>query len=550
MHNRKAMKRLFAGMLLLAACSAPNRNTQSFDIIIRNGMVYDGTGQPPAHADVGIRGDTIAFIGDLRSAAASREIDAHHHAVAPGFINVLSWADQNLLKDGRSMSDIMQGVTLEVFGEGWSPGPKKEDKNKPADSTWSTLGGYFDLLARKGISPNVASFVGHTSVRNLVLGLDDRDPTEAELNAMRSHVAQAMEEGALGLGTSLIYPPASYAETEELIELSKVAAGYGGIYITHMRSEGDHIFKALNEVFTISREAGIPAEIYHLKINVSRNWNKIDTLLFRLDSARAAGLPITANMYPYVASGTGLTARLPDWVQAGGGREMRRRLRRPEVRRRVLHEMRNGIPYKNSDPRDVQLMHFRDDSLNHLYRGKRLHAVAQEHGKDPDETLIDLVIADRSRIESLYFLQSEENLRKILKQPYVSIGSDAGSVAITEGELDPTHPRTYGSFARVLARYVRDEKLLTLEEAVRRMTSLPTATLHIDRRGKIETGYFADLVIFDPDKIQDHATFEEPHQYATGVDHVLVNGILVLHEGRHTGAKPGRVVYGPGLKRM
>jgi N-acyl-D-amino-acid deacylase len=446
------------------------------------------------------------------------------------------------------MSDIKQGVTLEIFGEGESPGPVKR-RVQNVDSLWTTLGGYFKYLMKKGVTPNVASFVGATTIRIHELGRSNRPPTQQELERMKSLVRRAMEEGAMGLGSSLIYAPATYASTEELIELSKVAAEYGGMYITHMRSEGDFILDAIDETFTIAQKANVPAEIYHLKINIARNWTKIDTVLAKIDSARKAGLKITANNYPYIASATGLTARMPTWVQEGGAAAMRKRLRDPNVRKRVLYEMREGIPYKNSDPKDVMLLGFRLDSLNALYRGKRLGEVAHIHGKDADQTVIDLVVRDRSPIAAVYYQQTEENIRRIIRQPYVSFGSDAASMSDHKFFEDwGAHPRAYGTFARVLAKYVRDEKLLTLEEAVRRMTSLPASNLKIEKRGWLRTGYFADIAIFDPDKIQDHATFENPKQYATGVVHVFVNGVQVLKNGEHTGARPGRVVYGPGWK--
>jgi N-acyl-D-amino-acid deacylase len=400
---------------------------------------------------------------------------------------------------------------------------------------------------KKGSTPNVASFIGQTSIRDYVMNFANRKPTEEELNQMKLLVQQGMEEGAMGLGTSLIYPPAAYASTEELIALSKVASRYGGMYITHMRSEGDFILDALNETIRISKEANIHAEIYHLKINIARNWNKIDTLLTKIDSARKTGLKITANMYPYTASGTGLTARLPTWVQEGGSKEMRKRLRTPSIRKKVLYEMEMGIPYKNSDPANVVLMGFRLDSLNVLYKGKRLDEVARVHGKNADETVVDLIVRDKSRIEAIYYLQSEDNIRKIIQLPYVSFGSDAGSEAVSKENMEEgTHPRTYGTFARVLGQYVRTEKLVSLEEVIRRLTSLPASNLKISRRGSLKVGYYADLALFDATTVQDLATFEKPKQYATGMVHVFVNGTQVLYNGEHTSAKPGRVVRGPG----
>ena len=540
----------FALLLSLFSCHQPMAQQQTFDVIIRQGTIYDGSGGAPFVADVAISNDTIAAIGDLSGSTGKKEIDATGLAVAPGFINMLSWADRSLLLDGRSMSDIMQGVTLEVMGEGWSPGPVKRKPAKPVDSLWTTLGGYFNYLMKKGTSTNVASFIGQTTVRNYVMGYANRKPTPDELQQMKMLVEQGMNEGAMGLGTSLIYPPASYASTEELIALAQVAAAHGGIYTTHMRSEGDFILKALDETFRIGKEAIIPVEIYHLKINISRNWNKIDTLLAKIDSAQKAGMKVTANMYPYTASGTGLTSRLPDWVQEGGAKAMRKRLKDPAMRKKVLYEMEKGIPYKNSDPKDVMMLGFRLDSLNRLYKGKRLDEVARRHGKNADETVIDLVVKDKSRIEAIYFLISEDNVKRILQLPYVSFGSDAGSLALSKTfEGWGTHPRAYGTFARVLGKYVRDEGLIPLQEAIRRMTSLPAANLKIKNRGRLQTGYFADVAIFDPAKIQDHATFEKPHQYATGMIHVFVNGIQVLHQGEHTGMRPGRVVRGPGYKK-
>ncbi|HEY9048359.1 MAG TPA: D-aminoacylase, partial [Ohtaekwangia sp.] len=364
-------------LVVILACT--QKPQQQFDVIIRNGTVYDGAGGTPYTADIGMNADTIAAIGKLNDATGKKEINATGLAVAPGFINMLSWADQNLLKDGRSMSDIKQGVTLEVFGEGWSPGPMKRKNKNPVDSLWTTLGGYFNWISKKGISTNVASFVGQTSVRNYVMNYDNRKPTDAELLQMKQLVQQAMEEGAMGLGTSLIYPPATYASTEELIALAKVASQYGGMYTTHMRSEGDFILDGVNETLRIAREANIPAEIYHMKLNIARNWNKIDTMLTKIDSAQRAGLKITADMYPYTASATGLTSRLPTWVQEGGAKAMRQKLKTPAIRKKVLYEMEMGIPYKNSEPEYVVLMGFRLDSLNKLYKGKKLSEVARLH---------------------------------------------------------------------------------------------------------------------------------------------------------------------------
>ncbi|HEY0654523.1 MAG TPA: D-aminoacylase [Chryseosolibacter sp.] len=534
-------------VLFIAFLPAPQ---QTFDVIIRGGTIYDGSGSPGFVADVAIQGDTIASVGDLSEAKGRNEIDARGLIVAPGFINMLSWSEKTLLMDGRSMSDIKQGVTTEVFGEGFSPGPVRRNLKKPVDSLWTTLGGYFDYLSKKGISPNVASFVGATTIRMHELNQANRAPTPEELKRMQNLVRQAMREGAMGLGSSLIYAPANYAKTEELIALCKAVSEYDGMYITHMRSEGDFILPAINETIRIAKEANVPAEIYHLKINLQRNWNKIDTVLAKIDSARDAGIKLTANMYPYIASGTGLTSRLPVWVQEGGARELRKRLKNPATRKKVLYEMEKGIPYKNSDPSSVVLMGFRLDSLNALYKGKKLSEVAKLHGKSADETTLDLIVKDKSPIEAIYYLQSVDNVKKILQKPYVSFGSDAGSMAVGEKfEKWGAHPRAYGTFARVLGRYVRDEQLISLEECVRRLTSLPADNLRIQRRGRVLKGYFADLAIFDFNAIQDKATFENPHQYAEGMVHVFVNGVQVLTKGEHTQALPGRIIRGPGYKR-
>ncbi len=534
------MKSSIFTLLLLITISCQSQR-QEYDIIIRNGVIYDGSGQKSYVGAVAINTDTIAAIGDLSSAVGKKEIDANGLAVTPGFINMLSWADASLIDDGRSMSDIKQGVTLEVFGEGWSPAPRKKKNAK--DTLWTSLGEYFSYLQKKGVSPNFASFVGATTVRSYVLGYENRKPTSQELEKMKLLVREAMEDGAMGVGSSLIYAPADYASTEELIELCKVAAEYRGVYITHMRSESDNIYKALNETFRIAKEANLPAEIYHLKINHERNWNKIDTVIAKIDSAQKAGLKITANMYTYNASGTGLTARLPTWVQEGGAAAMRKRLKNPVTRKKVLHELELGIPTKNSDPKDVLILGFRKDSLNNLYKGKRLDEIAKLHKKNTDETMIDLIVADKSTVPAIFFLISENNVKRMLQLPYVSICSDAASIASEPPYTDSgTHPRAYGSFARFLAKYVRDEKVMSLEEAIRRLTSLPASNLRIQNRGSLKVGNYADVVVFDPAMIQDNATFEDSHQYATGVLHVLVNGVSVLKDGEHTGAMPGRPV--------
>lgn len=521
--------------------------TQTHDVIIRNGTIVDGSGRAAFQGDLAIDSDTVSFIGDLSTSKARIEIDARGLTVAPGFINMLSWADGTLLKDGRGMSDLKQGVTLEVFGEGLSPGPRKRTANS---TLWRTLGEYFDHLEKKGVSPNFTSFVGATTIRDYVIGNQNRKPSAIELEKMIALVRQAMQEGAMGVGSSLIYAPATFATTEELIALCKEASKYGGMYITHMRSESDHILPALNETFRIAKEANLPAEIYHMKINQQRNWGKIDTVLFKIDSAQKAGLHISADMYPYAASATGLKERIPVWAQEGGIVKLRSRIKNPAERAKILYDMEHGIPTKNSDPRDVMLLGFKNDSLNRLYKGRRLDEVARLHGKNPDETVLDLLTADRTSIGAVYFLISENNMRRMLRQPYVSIGSDGGAIATTpEFMNDGTHPRAYGTFARFLGKYVRDENLMTMEEGIHRITELPASRLKIQKRGSLKTGYFADVVVFDSRTIIDHATFENPHQYATGVVHVFVNGKQVIRNGEHTGAKPGRCVRGPGWKK-
>lgn len=547
-------------VLLHASCAAA---PPSYDAIVRGGTIYDGSGDAPHAADVGISGDSIAFIGDLSGATAPLIIDAAGRAVAPGFINMLSWATEPLLVDGRSQSDIRQGVTLEVFGEGWSMGPLneamkarelEEQGDLKYDIEWTTLGEYLEHLERKGVATNVASFVGATTVRIHELGYDNRDPTPDELERMRALVRQAMEEGALGVGSSLIYAPAFYAKTPELVALAQEAGRYGGMYISHMRSEGNALLEAMDELITIAREADVPAEIYHLKLAGAENWSKMDAVLERIESARAEGLRITTDMYTYTAGATGLDAAMPPWVQEGGLQEWRRRLQDPAIRERVVREMRTPTDEWESlyllagSPERVLLVAFRQDSLKYL-TGRTLEQVARERGVSPEVAAMDLVIADDSRVGTVYFLMSEDNVKRQITLPYMSFGSDAGSLA-TEGVFlrSNPHPRAYGNFARLLGKYVREEKVIPLEEAVRKLTSLPAENLKIRRRGALRPGHHADIVIFDPATITDHATFEQPHQYATGVEHVFVNGVLVLNDGDHTGALPGRVVRGPGWR--
>ena len=535
-----------------------------FDVLIRGGMVYDGSGGSPYRADVAVVDGSIAKVGPLADARARSEIDATGMAVAPGFINMLSWATASLLVDGRGESDIRQGVTLELFGEGWSYGPlnktmRREMKRQQGDLTfaipWTTLSEYLDHLVKRGVSPNVASLVGATTVRVHVLGYEDRRPTEKELARMRALVRREMENGALGVGSSLIYAPAFYADTTELIELCKVAAQYDGIYVSHLRSEGSRLLEAVDELLRIAREAGIAAEIYHLKAAGQHNWTKLDQVIQRVEAARAEGLGITANMYTYTAGSTGLNASMPPWVQEGGFGRWRDRLRDPRIRDRVLREMRaptdewENLLLLAGSPEKVLLVGFKSANLKHL-TGKTLADVARQRGKTPEETAMDLVIEDGSRVDCVYFLMSEENVKKKIALPWVSFGSDASALA-PEGPFlkSNPHPRAYGCFARLLGRYVRDQRVVPLEAAIHRLTGLPATNLGLRRRGFLRPGYHADLVVFDPAIVQDHATYENPHQYATGVRDVLVNGKQVLKDGKHTGATPGQVVRGAGRFR-
>ena len=548
-------------ILLISSCSSH----KDYDILIKNGTIADGSGNPPYIGSVGINADTIAAVGKLK-ATGRLEIDATDLVVAPGFINMLSWATESLIQNGRSESDIMQGVTLEVFGEGWSMGPLNKNLKKELqlptaqgdikyDIDWNTLDEYLQSLVRRGISPNVASFIGGTTVRINHIGYENRAPSAEELTSMKQMVKEAMEDGALGVGSSLIYAPAFYSSTEELIELSKVASEYNGLYISHMRSEGNRLLQGIDELITIANEADIRAEIYHLKMSGKENWNKYDEVVKKIDSARTSGLSITTNMYTYIAGATGLDASMPPWVQEGGYEKWAERLQDSKIRRRVLKEMTNptdkweNLMYSAGTPDNLLLVGFKNDSLRH-YTGKTLTQVAKIHGKSPEETAMDLVIADGSRVGTVYFLMSEENIKKQVALPYMSFGSDASSLS-PEGVFlnSSTHPRAYGNFSRLLGKYVRDEQIISIEEAVRKLTSLPASNLKIKKRGSLSKGYFADLAIFNPETIQDHATFAKPHQLSTGMIHVFVNGEQVLKNGKHTGAKPGRVVRGPGYKK-
>ena len=558
----KPIRQVFSVLLLnfLVGCSAP----ETFDILIKNGQILDGSGQPSYTGDLGINADTIAAIGKLENAKGLQEIDASGLAVAPGFINMLSWATESLIEDGKSQSDIRQGVTLEVFGEGWSMGPLTEASKKAMqqisdggieyDVTWETLDDYLQFLTDKGIAPNVASFVGATTVRINTVGFEDRAPTNEEMEVMKGMVKNAMKEGALGVGSSLIYAPAFYSSTEELIELCKVAAAYDGMYISHMRSEGNRILESLNELIRIADEAKIRAEVYHLKMAGNINWNKFDAVISKIDSARAAGLHITTDMYTYTAGATGLDASMPPWVQEGGYAKWAERLQDPAIRKKLLKEMTTptdeweSLMMGAASYEDILLIGFKNDSLKYL-TGKSLAEVAKMRNTSAVETAMDLVVQEGSRVGPVYFLMSEENVKKQIALPYMSFGSDAESSA-PEGVFlaSSTHPRAYGNVARLLGKYVRDEKLISMEEAIYKLTTLPATNLKIKKRGALKAGYFADLALFDPKTIQDNATFEKPMQFATGMKHVFVNGEQVLMDGDHTGKLPGRVVRGPGWK--
>jgi N-acyl-D-amino-acid deacylase len=553
--------RTFTGAFLLALLTAACG--PRVDVVIRGGTVYDGSGGSPITGDVAISGDSIAAVGDIGGTRGRLEIDARGLAVAPGFVNMLSWATETLLEDGRAQSDIRQGVTLEVFGEGWSMGPltdsmKAEMVRRQGDIrfevAWTTLGEYLEHLERWGISPNVASFVGATTVRIHVIGYEDRRPTPAELDSMRALVRHAMEEGALGVGSSLIYAPAFYARTDELVALAEEAGRHGGMYISHMRSEGNRLLEAVDELISIARRAGVPAEIYHLKAAGRSNWGMLDSVVARVERARAEGLRITADMYTYTAGATGLDAAMPPWVQEGGLQAWRRNLQNPAIRARVRREMTTPTSaWENffvavGTPENILLVEFKTDSLK-KYTGKTLAEVAGIRGTSPAETAMDLVVQDDSRVGAVYFLMSEDNVRRQIALPWVSFGSDAGAPA-PEGVFlrSNLHPRAYGNFARLLGRYVREEGIIPLAEAIRRLTSLPAGNLRLERRGLLRRGHFADVVVFAPDSVTDHATFERPHQYSTGVRHVFVNGVQVLRDGEHTGATPGRVVRGRGWR--
>lgn len=563
MQRRKVLALSLLLLLSSSFCLSQTRQNATpanFDVIIRGGTVYDGTGGVPRRADVGLKGDRIAAIGNLQAATAANIVDATGLAVAPGFINMLSHSESSLIADGRSQGELRQGVTTQIFGEG-SMGPLSDEMKRRRVSgqgdlrfeiPWTTLAEYLTYLEKHGISQNVASFVSATTVRENVIGLEDKPPTPEQLDRMRELVRREMEAGALGVTTALIYPPAFYAKTDELIELCKVAAKYKGKYIAHIRSEGNQLIEAVEETLRISREAGLPAEIYHLKASGESNWNKMDKVIAMINDARRKGMKISADMYTYTAGATGLDAAMPPWVFDGGRAAADKRLQDPETRKKISEAIRTpSNDWENlymlaGSPDRILLVSFRSEALKPL-TGKTLAEVAKMRGKDPIETIMDLVHEDGSRVGTVYFMMSEENIKKQLRQPWVSLGSDAASMA-PEGAFlrSSTHPRAYGNFARLLGKYVREEKVITLQEAIRRLSGLPATNLGLDHRGFLKAGMFADVVVFDPATIADRATFENPHQYSVGVKHVFVNGTQVLKDGEHTNSKPGRALWGPG----
>jgi len=549
----KGFRFLALAILILASC----RPDTTYDVIIRNGTVYDGSGNPGIIQDIAIKGDTIAAMGDLKGKEAKQIIDATGLAVAPGFINMLSWANETLIVDGKSQGDIRQGVTLEIFGEGTSDGPLTPEMKKTReklqgdikyDIRWTTLREFLDYLVNQGVSCNIASFIGATTVRVHEIGYENRKATPEEMERMKALVRQAMEEGAVGLASSLIYTPACFADTHELIELAKVAAEYNGLYISHIRSEGDKFLEALDELITIAKEANIRSEIYHLKAAGQKNWHKMDQAIARIDSARASGLKITADMYTYTAAATGLNACMPPWVKEGGEEDWIKRLKDKDFRARLIEEISEpGDNWENfydlaGSPDNILLVGFSNDSLK-KYTGMTVTQVAAERKCSPIEAILDLVMLNRQDVNAVYFLMSEENVKKQIRLPYISYCSDSESQS-PEGVFlkSNLHPRAYGNFARLLGKYVRDEKVIPLEMAIRQLSALPAENLRLDRRGSLKSGFFADVVVFDPGTITDHATFTNPQQFSTGMKHVFVNGSQVLKDGEHTGAKPGRVV--------
>ena len=532
-----------------------------YDIIIRNGRVIDGSGRPGINADIAINGDRIDRIGNLRGAKAKREIDARGQVVAPGFIDMLGQSEQYVLIDPRAMSKVMMGVTTEITGEGESIAPvndrilkEQEDFNRRYNLTvdWRTFDEYFKRLDRQGAGVNLGSFVGATQVREYVIGYDNRPPTAVELRQMKQLVADAMKDGALGVSTSLQYVPARFAKTDEIVELAKVAHQYGGIYITHQRSEANAIDDSMKEVFEIARRANIPAEIWHFKTAYKKNWGRMPEMLRRIAAARRRGLKITADVYPYVAGSTSLSACLPPWAIEGGTDKMVARLKDAETRKRLKWEISNdakdweNIYLGSGGPGGILIGSVVNRELEQ-WQGKRLSEIASAQNKDPLDALFDFIIADHGQTGAIFFMMSEDDMKAALKSPFVSICTDSGARA-TDGPLagSKSHPRGWGTYPRILGRYVRDEKLMPLEFAIHKMTGLPASNVGLKERGLLRQGYFADITIFDPKTIIDRATFEEPNQYPVGINYVIVNGQIEVENGQRMPANSGRVLRGPG----
>ncbi|MDB5279847.1 MAG: aminoacylase [Ferruginibacter sp.] len=543
----------------LHACT----NTTKYDTIIRNAMIYDGNGGAPYKGDIAVNADTIAAMGDLSKSKASEERDAKGMAVAPGFSNMMGHSEESLFQDSRALSDVKQGVTMEVFGES-SFAPLNATMKRQAQEgqgdvkytvSWNTLGEYMNTLEKKGIAVNISSFVGTGTVRQNIIGEGNVAPTAQQLDSMKMLVRQAMEEGALGVTNALIYPPDFFAKTDELIALSKEAAKYGGTYSSHMRSEGNRLVEAVNEIITIGKEANIPVHIYHLKAAGKNNWNKMDSVIKMVNDARANGLQISADMYTYLAGATGLTSSFPPTLQDGGFGKLWERLHDVAIRKQMAAAMNtNAAGWENlyygcGGADHVLLLSFKQDSLK-KYTGKTLAEVAKLQGKSPEATAMDLIISDSTRVGVAYFLMTEDNVKKQVALPWVSFGSDEGSYA-PEGVFlkSQPHPRAYGNFARVLGHYSRDEKVLTLQQAIYQLAKLPIETLKIKKRGELKVGNYADIIIFDPAKVNDLATYDKPQQFATGMIDVLVNGKLILKDGDPTNATPGQFVKGPGYSK-
>ena len=538
---------VFTAILILGSCQQV-----TVDLVLRNGNIVDGSGESSFPGNVAIQNDTIYDIGELKGIKGLVEVDVNGLVIAPGFINMLSWANESLIEDGRSQSDIRQGVTLEILGEGSSMGPLNDALRQEMmdnqddikyDVTWTTLGEYLEYLVDRGVSTNVASFVGNATLRQYVMGYETREPTAEEMGKMKELLKEAMEEGAVGLSSSLIYVPSGHAKTPELIELAKVVSDYDGLYVSHIRDEEGLVLEALDELITTAREADVRAEVYHFKASGTENWHLLDQAIEMIDNARAEGLDITADMYTYNASSTGLNIGLPGWARESGHDATMEFIRNPVTRKKMITENKFHVT-----PDKILLVGFKNPDMR-KYIGKTLEDVMKERGTSASETAVDLIFEDDSRIQVVYFSMSEENIKKKIALPWMSICSDAGSYA-TEGVFlnQSTHPRAYGSFARVLGKFVREEKVITLEEGIYKMTGLPAKNLKLDKRGLLKKGYYADVVVFDPENVRDHATFKDPHQYSTGIVHVWVNGQQVLKDGAHTGALPGRVVRGPGYE--